>query len=63
MWCISAHEYVVGETKIRCSFKALVSQVSRRNMLLNAAVNSLDDMVSPCCTPPLMLMLLLSLCM
>ena len=50
-------------TKISPSiFKPLVSQVSRRNMPLSAAVNSLDDMVSPCHTTSLMLVLLLSLC-
>ena len=38
------------------------SQVSRRNMLSGTAVNSLDDMVSPCRTPLLVLMLILSLC-
>ena len=42
--------------------KPLVAQVSRRNMLSSAAVNSLGDMVSPCRTPFLMLILLLSLC-
>ena len=43
-------------------FKPLVSQVSRQNMLSSAAVNNLGDMVSPCRTPLLMLILLLSLC-
>ena len=43
-------------------FKPLVSQVSRRNMVSSAAVNSLDDMVSLCRTRLLMLILLLSLC-
>ena len=40
----------------------LISQVSRRNMLSTAAVNSLGYMVSPCRNPLLMLILLLSLC-
>ena len=45
-----------------CLQAPLVSQVSHRNMFLSAAVNSLGDMVSPCRTPLLMLILLLSLC-
>ena len=44
-------------------FKPLVSQIDRRNMLSSAAVKSLGDMVSPCRTPLLMLILFLSLCM
>ena len=40
----------------------LGSQVSHRNMLSSAAVNSLGDMVSLCRTPLFMLILLLSLC-
>ena len=42
-------------------FKPLVSQVSRRNMLWRAAINSLGGTVSPCRTPLLVLILLLSL--
>ena len=66
MWYIGAYEYV--EAKRRwlsyspSIFKILVSQVSRRNMLSSAAVNSLCDVLSPCRTPILMLILLLSLC-
>ena len=41
---------------------ATLSQVSRRNMLSSAAVNSLGDMVSPCRTLLLVLILLLSSC-
>ena len=41
---------------------ATLSQVSRRNMLSSAAVNSLGDMVSPCGTLLLVLILLLSSC-
>ena len=67
MCCIRAYEYVVGEgkkTKIfAIYFQASGFQVSHRNMLSSAAINSLgDDMESPCRTPFLMLILLLSLC-
>ena len=41
---------------------ATLSQVSRRNMLSSAAVNSLGDMVSPCRTLLLVLILVLSSC-
>ena len=58
MWCISAYEYVADEAKMTkivapSIFKSLVSQVRRRNVLSSAAVNSLGDILSPCCTPPL----------
>ena len=61
---LSAYKYVVGEAKMTKIFavKPLVSHVSRRNMLWSAAVNSLGDMKSPCRTPLMMLILLLSLC-
>ena len=41
-------------------FKPLVFQVSRRNMLYSAAVDSLGDMVCPCRTPLLVLILAFS---
>ena len=44
------------------TFKPLVSKDSRRNMLSSAAVHNLGDMISPCRTPLLILILLLSLC-
>ena len=49
-------------TKSQSTFKPLVSQVSRSNTLSSAAVNSLGDMIYPCQTPLLVLILLLSLC-
>ena len=62
MWCISAYEYVVGEaTKVFAVYLQTSGfQVSRRK---SAAVDSLVDMVSPCRTPLLMLLLLLSFVM
>ena len=70
MWYVDTYEYVVGEVKmteifavyLQASALKFTSQ-STKYMLSNAAVNSLGDMVSPCRTPLLMLILLLSLCM
>ena len=56
MWCLSAYEYVVVEanmTKIfAVYFMPLLSQVSRRNILSSAAVNSLGDGISLLYTSP-----------
>ena len=66
MWCCSAYEYAVGEVKMTKIFAVYLQasgfQASRRNMLLSFAVNFLSNMVSPCHTPLMMLILLLSLC-
>ena len=43
-------------------FKPLVFQVIHRNMPSSAAVNSLSDMVSPCRTPLMVFIFLLSFC-
>ena len=43
-------------------FTPLFSQFNLLNMLSNVAVNSLGEMVSPCLTPVLILIFLLSLC-
>jgi len=63
MWFISAYAYVAGEAKMTKIFAAYLQtsgfQVSRRNMLSSAAVNSLSDMVSPYRNPLLMLITLL----
>ena len=42
-------------------FTPLFSQFNLQNMLSNVAVNSLGEMVSPCLTPLLILIFLLSL--
>jgi len=42
----------------RFIFTPLVSQVSHQNMFLSAAINNLGNMVSPCHTPLLLLILL-----
>ena len=61
--CISAYEYVVGEAKMTDIFSVyLGSLVSQRNMFSSAAINSLRDMISPCRTPLLLLILLHSVC-
>ena len=69
MWCISAYEYihVVGEAKMTKIFAICLQtsgfpSQSAEYMLSSAAVNNFGDMVFPCRTPLLMLILLLSLC-
>ena len=50
MWCISAYKYAIGEAMVTEIFsvciKPRVSQVSLRNMLSSAAVNSLGDLIA-----------------
>ena len=63
---ISAYEYVVGKAKMTMIFAVYLQSscfpISGRNMLSISAVHSLSDVVPPCRTPLLMLVLLLSLC-
>ena len=66
MWCISADEFVVGEAKMTKIFAVCLQAsgfTSQSSEYAFECINSLGDMISPCRTPLLMLVVLLSLCM
>ena len=66
MWCICAYEYVVSEAKMTKIFAIYLQASDLQNQSSEYAFEcyreQLGDMVSPCLTPLLMLIFLLSLC-
>ena len=65
MWCTSAYKNVVGEAKMTEIFAVYLQasgfQSQSSEYAFDIAVNNFDDMVYPCRSPTLMLIVLLSL--